>query len=107
MSDVRFRLRNAIDQARASLERERELAQAYRDMWENPQGRLVMRDILNRAGVLEEADHSCEPDERSVRAGKRLIAIHIFERMRWSNMKLMELAREQDNDRLDQIMEAV
>ncbi len=108
IDDVRNRLRTALDAVHlrlTALERKRRLAEAYKAMWAHPEGRVVLSDILNACGLLEEAEEPCEPDTRSVRSGKRLIGVFIFERMRWSDVMLMELAREQDNQRIDSLVE--
>lgn len=105
VSEAGLRLRNALDQAKASSERRRRLAEAYKAMWANPEGRMVLSDILNECGLLEEAEDPCEADTRSVRAGKRIIGVFIFGRMRWSDLQLAELARAQDNERLESLVD--
>ena len=104
--DLRVRLKSAMDRAAAQLTRRKRTAAAFQANWNNPDGRIVLQDVINFCGLLTDVEAPSDADMRAYLDGRRSVAIHIFERMRFSDIELAELAREQDNDRMAQIVEA-
>lgn len=79
------------------------LAHAYRETWESPVGRIVLLDLLREGGVLE----TSVVDDGSgfmtnFKEGRRSLATHIMDRLRWQEGELVALAAERTAERLAQ-----
>jgi hypothetical protein len=54
------------------------LAQAYRQTFATEQGRLVLADVLRRAGLMQ-SSFAADPHETAYREGRRRIGLEIVE----------------------------
>lgn len=70
---------------------------AYR-IFDTPEGRMVLGDLFNAAGMLSPATVEGDPYLTHFNDGKRALALHILERLRWSEMELLRLAQERADD---------
>jgi hypothetical protein len=67
---------------------------AYRELFENhPAGRMVLTDLLREGGVLSISFQPGDPHATAFNDGKRAMALHVMERLRWSEGQLLQLAR--------------
>lgn len=98
MDGLHSRARALIAMAKAKLS----LANAYQTVYESPDGRLVMLDIMREARILSVAHVDGDPGASSFNDGARSIGLYICERLRWSEGELIELARQQTSDQLEE-----
>ncbi len=92
-----------LEQARDGLEAlraRRRLAHAYRDCFEAPAGRLVLADLLRQSGILEVSHAPGDAYETAYREGRRSMALELLNRLRWTEMELLALARERTSETL-------
>lgn len=97
-----------IDNARrviAAYRKRRAIATAYIGVFGSPEGKMVLHDILRAGGILEPAHQPGDPYQTAFNDGRRSLALHIIERLRWSEGELEELALEQTAERLAQARE--
>lgn len=104
--DFRDDIARVIKTANSVLRRRARLAQSYMRLFEDPDGKVVLNDIFSTCGILKDITPPATDDERSYAAGQRSIAIHIIERMRWSEGELVRLAQQQAQDEYEAAEEA-
>lgn len=75
------------------LPRQRRLGRAYRELFDGPTGELVLNDLLREAGMLDDGFVPGEPDTSAFNAGKRSVALHILEKLRWTETALLALSQ--------------
>ena len=90
-----------VRRAGAVVRRRASRARAYTHIWDSPEGKIVFHDIFSKAGLLTDMGAPSSADDRSYAAGQRSIAIHILERLRWSEGELVRLSRQQTAQALD------
>lgn len=78
------------------------MAQAYRDMWNTPNGHLVLSDLLVRSGVLLPArDHEgrdlADPIAIAIAEGQRRVGLHIVDQVTSKPADFVEVSREAFN----------
>ena len=56
------------------------LGKAYQNLFDGPDGRLVLVDLMRVAGMLEAG--SLDPQELQFQNGKRTMILHIMEQLR-------------------------
>lgn len=76
------------------------LAAAYSAVFESPDGRIVLADLLARAGMLEVSTVFGDPYATHFRDGRRALALEIVNLLRWSEMELLQLAKERTAETL-------
>lgn len=77
------------------------LASAYQAVYASPDGALVIADILREAGILSVAHVEGDPGTSAFNDGKRAMALHVVQRLRWSEGELVALARQQTSEDLN------
>lgn len=90
MSDILKRAMEKIGPAFSAFRRQAVLADAYHEVYASPAGQLVIHDILKDAGLLVVA---ADPTDSRFYDGKRAVALHVVNRLRWSEAMLVELAK--------------
>ena len=85
IDDVRRQTRALLTKA--------EIGSKYRRVFGDADGEDVLYDLLGACGLLDEIASPAHPDERSVAAGKRMIAQHLMRRMGQSEIALMKIAQ--------------
>jgi hypothetical protein len=86
---------DADAEAQARAARQGELLRSYRAaLQELPEGRAVLRDLLVATGLLAVSHVSGDSHETAFAEGRRSIGLHLLERMRWTEMELLALARQ-------------
>jgi hypothetical protein len=75
--------------------------QAYHRTLDNPDGQLVVTDILIAGGLLESSHTLGDAYDTAFREGRRSMALHVIDRLRWSNTEIVKLANEQTAQTLD------
>jgi hypothetical protein len=73
------------------LQKRLALADAYSQVFGLPAGQVVLRDLIREGGVLSVA---ADPDDSRFYDGKRALALHVLDRLRWSASELQALGQE-------------
>lgn len=68
------------------------IADAYRNVFNSPEGELVLKDLLRKADLLS----ATAGDEAEV--GRRQVALHILAMMGWSETELLRFHQQQADD---------
>lgn len=84
----------------AGIQARRRLAHAYRDAFATPAGELVLRDVLRLAGVLEVSHAPGDAHQTAFIEGRRSMGLEVLNRLRWTEMELLALARERTGETL-------
>jgi hypothetical protein len=90
MTNAATTLRKVFDQ----WKRERATASAYKRVFESPEGEIVLRDLITEGGLLSVSHVSGDSHDTAFNDGKRALALHIFQRLRWSEPELVKIASE-------------
>lgn len=92
---------NKIKKMGAVFMRRARLNEAYRITFDGTEGKRVLADILEKAGVLQTSVVAGDAYMTAFNEGKRALALTIIDEMRWSPMQLLALAEERtDNEAL-------
>jgi hypothetical protein len=83
------------------VQRRLELANAYQAAFQSGDGRIVLRDLLQQGGLLSVSHVEGDSHATAFNDGKRAMALHIVERLRWSEGEMLRLGEEVT---LDQVM---
>jgi hypothetical protein len=76
------------------------LNRAYRALFDSVDGALVLQDLLQRGGVLATSVTGAGADDVHFREGRRSLALDILSELRWSEMEVLQLAREKTGEQL-------
>ncbi len=81
-----------------ALKQRLRLHQSYQAIFEQPQGREVLHDLLREAGMFS-TSQTTNPHQTAFNEGKRFIALFVLNRLRMDNLDhvqqlLMEKARD-------------
>lgn len=82
------------------VKRQVAIALAYKSIFESPDGRLVLTDLMHRAGVLH-AVHEDLPGQNDYNNGRRSLVLDILKQLRFNEAALLELSQA----RLDEFAE--
>ena len=80
--------------------RKRALRAAYHTVFGSPDGRLVLDDILQGAGVLQTSFVEGDAHSTSFNEGARRLALKILDRLSWSEGELRKLGERITANRL-------
>lgn len=81
-----------------SLKQRLSLHQHYHSVFESPQGKAVLHDLLAACGMFRTSQDS-NPHTTAFNEGKRVIALHILDRMRLDKVEAIQhLLEEKAND---------
>ena len=81
-----------------SLKQRLSLHQHYQTIFESPQGKAVLHDLLAACGMFRTSQDS-NPHTTAFNEGKRVIALHILDRMRLDKVEAIQhLLEEKAND---------
>lgn len=83
----------------AAFRKRSALAAAYETIYHLPQGRMVIEDLLKKSGILDVCHVMGDPGTSAFNNGRRSIGLEIMDAMRWSEGKLIQLAKEQTSER--------
>lgn len=81
-----------------ALRRRRRLRQAYRAVFGGDDGRLVLRDLINRNHGLATSLHAGDPQLTAFNEGRRAAMLDILGRLRWTEDDLTRLTLETTDD---------
>lgn len=73
----------------------------YREVYDSPQGRRMIHDLLRKCGVLE----SAPAEDSRFFEGRRSVALEILNELRWSEGEMIALAEEQTTETVMKIGE--
>lgn len=91
MSNLMDRARAVLGQASFAAFRHRaRTSQAYRAVYEMPEGKFMIEDLLRKGGVLEAAP----PEDSRFYEGRRSLALEILNELRWSESEMVHLAEQ-------------
>lgn len=77
----------------AALKKREALRQAYAAVFDSPDGRTVLADIVREGGLLAVGYVAGAPDTAVFADGRRSLALHVLEQLRWGEHDLAALAR--------------
>lgn len=97
MSDLATRAREVLGQGLAAFRRRARRAQAYRAVYDSPEGKFVIDDLLRKAGIFETAP---DPADSRFYEGRRSVALDILAELRWSESEMVALAERTTTDTL-------
>lgn len=86
------------------LRRRRRLAEAYRTTWESPSGRLVLLDILARAGVFTRTVFQADAGRLHFDAGRRAVGHELLQAVRTDMVEIEQAladAAEREREELE------
>lgn len=85
----------------AAFRRRSALASAYTTLYRMPEGKMVIDDLLRKAGLLEVSHVIGDPSTTAFRDGRRSMGLEVLDAMRWTEGELVKLAQEQTAERLN------
>lgn len=88
------------------FDKRKELAHAYATTFNSPGGKIVLQDLLRKAGILEVAHEPGDPYMTAWRDGRRSMALEIIEALRWTEGELVTLAQEQTAEQIARVRDA-
>ncbi len=68
------------------------VSEAYKRVFDTPDGKRVLADILERGMVLQTSIVAGAPDMTQANEGRRQLALEIVEQLRWNPMDVLALA---------------
>jgi hypothetical protein len=80
---------------RAMLRRS-QISDTYKRVYATPDGRLMIHDLLKRAGILEVATVGGDPYMTHFRDGRRSLAQEVMDELRFDVNRIIELAAERE-----------
>lgn len=89
MTALLDRAQSLVSGALGSLRRQAATAHAYQAVFDTPEGKTVIFDLLRAAGVLET---SADPADSRFYDGRRSVGLHILDRLRWRESEMVQLA---------------
>lgn len=82
------------------------LGQAYARVFSGPEGRLVLTDILRKAGILEAGyAPGMSPSDAVHADGRRVLGLEIIHQLRWTEGELLALAQERTAEEIESARE--
>lgn len=87
-------------------DKRKELAHAYATTFNSPGGKIVLQDLLRKAGLLEVAHEPGDAHTTAWRDGRRSMALEIIEALRWTEGELVALAQEQTAEQIALVRDA-
>lgn len=73
-------------------------ARAYEQVFASPEGQRVLYDLLRAGGVLQTSLVPGDPQGTAFNDGRRSMALHIIDQLRWSEAELAKLAMMQNDE---------
>ena len=77
--------------------RRRQTTEAYRTIFALPMGQIVLRDLIERGGVLAVSHVPGLPDDTAFRDGRKSIVLELLTTLRFSAAELIALSQEPIN----------
>ena len=93
---------NALFKMIPALRRRAALSHAYHRVYDTPEGKMMIDDLLRKSGLLETAHEPGDAATTSFRDGRRSMGLEILQALRWTEGELVKLAQEQTAERLNQ-----
>lgn len=88
-------IRKARKMGLAFLRRAR-LQAAYRDVFESERGKVVLYDMLERAGVLSVSHVAGDSHTTAFNDGRKSLPLEILDLLRWDPERVVDLANARD-----------
>lgn len=95
-------LRAQFNSVKRMVQRRTAMARAYQDLLGSHEGEPVLFDILRECGLLVTSHVEGDVNTTAYNEGKRAIGLFILNRLRWSEMEMLALARAQTNEALNE-----
>jgi hypothetical protein len=73
-------------------------ARAYEQVFASPDGQRVLYDILRAGGILTISHVPGDPYSTEWNDGRRSLAMHIIDQLRWNEAELVKLAQMQNDE---------
>lgn len=89
-----------LDRFKTVLGRHQAIRGAYHFTFGLPEGKLVLHDLLQAAGLLETSMVPGDPQGTAYREGRRSVALEIIHKLRWTEGEMMQLALQRTGDQL-------
>lgn len=85
----------------AAHKRRETIGDAYRRLFDTPDGKLVLADLLKEGRLFDVSVEAGDPLTTGLNDGRRALALVILERLRWSEMEILALSRERTAGQID------
>lgn len=69
---------------------------AYRAVFESPEGDKVLRDLMQRGGLLETSVVEGDAGLTHFKEGRRSLVLDIMSELRWTEADILKLARQRE-----------
>ena len=86
-----------------AMQRRRALANAWRDAYALPAGKMIVHDLLESCGLLEVSHTPQDATQTAFQEGRRSVALEILERLRWQGDELMALAQQRQTEKRQEL----
>lgn len=73
--------------------RQRKLAASYRAVFDSPEGKIVLADMMQRGMLLEVVTVAGDPQMSGFNDGKRAHILETLDMLRWESDQVLQLAR--------------
>lgn len=94
--------RGSIRNWLTSIRRKSRIADAYKAVYSTDPGQTVVHDIMRRGGLLETA---ADPTDSRFHEGRRSLALHVVEMLRWSESEILTLAERSQREDMERLVE--
>lgn len=88
---LRRMMRGTKDEGDRQRLRHAGIADAYKTMYQTPEGEIVFNDLLRKGDLLSATN---DPNE----VGRRQVALHILNMLGWSEAELLRFHQQQTDD---------
>jgi hypothetical protein len=78
------------------------LARAWKAVYATAEGKRVVQDLLREGGILSVSHVPGDSYSTAFAEGKRAMALHVAERLRWSEGELLRLAEQRTTQQLNE-----
>jgi hypothetical protein len=102
MSDMAETARTTIARTLKMFEREGAIARAYSDVYATDPGRMVIEDIMRKAGILTVAS---DPTDSRFYDGRRAVALEVLRMLRFTESEMIALARATAREDMERLVE--
>jgi hypothetical protein len=88
-----------------SLQRRSKVSQAFKAVYETPEGKLILNHLLTHCGMLDSSYVSGAGDMTVFNEGKRFVGLEIAKRLGMDEAATIKMAREQQDAAIRRALE--
>jgi hypothetical protein len=89
-----------LDRFKDMFSRQKAIRSAYHTVFDSPDGKLVLTDMLQAGGLLESSMVGGDAHMTHYREGRRSMALDLIHKLRWTEGEVMQLALQRTGDQL-------